>query len=155
MNTDLYRKKVVELGKIKKEINGVEEFFAADRKLLNGKKKTLQDSYNGLMKPFLVSKKEVESEIEEWVLKTWAKEKKLEEETGRIIPSAVVDIPNFSILEKKVIGEVDIEQVPLEYLMVNEAKIKEKMKKEESLEVAGVTFKSALVLTNTNQGGEK
>ena len=155
MNTDLYRKKVVELGKIKKEINGVEEFFAADRKILNGKKKTLQDSYNGLIKPFLADKKEVEGEIEDWVLKTWDKEKKIEEETGRIIPSAVVDIPNFRIDERKVIGEVDIEQVPKEYLMVNEAKIKEEMKKDESLEVAGVTFKKTLTLTNTNLGGAK
>jgi len=148
MNTDLYRKKVVELGKIKKEINGVEEFFAADRKILNGKKKTLQDSYNGLIKPFIANKKEVEFEIEDWVLKTWDKEKKIEEETGRIIPSAVVDIPNFSVLERKVIGEVDIEKVPTKYLMVNEVKIKEDMKKDDSLEVAGVTFKTALTLTN-------
>lgn len=154
MNTSWYKEKIEELGVIKTGINEIKEKYAPERKELNAKKSTMQEAYNKELEPFIKEKDAVEEEVHSWVLETREKERALEEETGRIIPSAVVEIKNFTITDTVKIGEVDLAQVPLDYLMLNEKKIKEERKGDESLEIPGVSWEPSLIFTHKNLGGK-
>ncbi len=155
MNANWFKRKVKKLGDIKTVINMIEEKYAPERADLNSKKKTLQDSYNLDLKPHLKDKATFEEEIQSWVLETREKERALEEETGRIVPSAVVEIEDFGITDTTKIGEVDLTKVPIEYLILNEAKVKSERKKNESLEIPGVQWRTSLIFTHKNLGGQQ
>ena len=154
MSTNWYKGKIEELGAIKTCINEIEAKYAPERADLNAKKSTMQKAYNKELEPLSKDKKAVEEEVESWMLETLEKERIAEEETGRIIPSAVVPIPNFEWRENPKIGEVDLTKVPFEYLMLDEKKVKEKRKGDGSFEVPGVSWKKSLILTHKNLGGK-
>ena len=137
------------LKELKADIAAVEIFFAEPKKRANLAKQQIQDEYNKFVPDMIKARKSVEGKMERWVLHIRKIEKEREEETGIIVPSEVPAVDNFSMSEKETLSITDATEIPREYLMVDERKIKEKRRKDSSFELPGVEWSKGLIFTNT------
>jgi flagellar biosynthesis component FlhA len=137
------------LAELKAEINAVEVFFAEPKRRANLAKQQIQDEYNKHIPDMIKARKSIEGKMERWVLHIRKIEKEREEETGIIVPSEVPVVDNFSMSEKETMSIIDDTNIPREYLMVDERKIKELRRKNSSFELPGVEWTKGLTFTNT------